>query len=112
MGIGEYLKRMNVKGWQINFIEKKKINEEFTYILSEKGKLLNTAQLNNIFHEAQNKNISFLIGPPHGFKDGLLKGKNTISLSNLTFTSELTSLIFIEQLYRFFSKERGKTYVR
>ncbi len=111
-GVNEYLKRMNGKGWQIRFSEQKKVRNKFSYILSEKGKKISWKELENIFHSAKNMDLSFLIGPPDGFDDEYLKGKRAIALSELTFTSELTSLVFIEQLYRFFSKEKGKTYVR
>lgn len=55
--------------------------------------------------------INFLIGGPNGLSKTLLKKALFVwSLSPLTFTHQMTRLIFVEQLYRGIEIEKGSKY--
>lgn len=55
--------------------------------------------------------LNFVIGGAEGLSSEIKKNaKGSISLSNLTFTHQITRLILIEQLYRAFEIEKGSNY--
>ncbi len=55
--------------------------------------------------------IAFLIGGPLGFADEVEEVADArLSLSRLTFTHEMARVIFLEQLYRAFTIQRGQKY--
>jgi 23S rRNA (pseudouridine1915-N3)-methyltransferase len=55
--------------------------------------------------------ISFIIGGPLGLSRELMeRSHNTLSLSRLTLTHEMSRLILLEQLYRAFTIMRGESY--
>ncbi len=55
--------------------------------------------------------IAFLIGGPLGFSDEVQAAADAhLSLSRLTFTHEMARVIFLEQLYRAFTIQRGQKY--
>ena len=111
-GVNEYLKRLNTKGWQVTLKEKCSPAENCIF-LSERGKLLSEKSFFSIFRTGfSGKILNFYIGKPRGFEKGFLKGKRAYSLSPLTMTSELTNLVFIEQIYRFWTLQQGKEYVK
>ena len=111
-GVNEYLKRINTKGWQVNIREGHKNICDADYILSERGRAIGPEELLSLFAKGEKgAPVGFLIGPPSGFKKDI-PTKKMISLSPLTMTSELTVLMFMEQLYRFYCISKGKTYVR
>ncbi len=111
-GVNEYLKRINTKGWQVNLRENHKTAGDTDYILSERGRAIGPEELSSLFVKgSKGAPVGFLIGPPSGFKEDI-PSKKMISLSPLTMTSELTVLMFMEQLYRFYCTSKGKTYVR
>ena len=56
-------------------------------------------------------NLVFLVGGPLGLSSKVLNISNEIiSLSNLTFTHEMSRLILLEQIYRAFTILRGEKY--
>lgn len=57
------------------------------------------------------KRIVFILGGPYGFsKDILLKYKNLMSMSDMTFSHQMIRLFFIEQLYRGFTILKNHPY--
>jgi 23S rRNA (pseudouridine1915-N3)-methyltransferase len=58
-----------------------------------------------------NSQINFLIGGSYGLSDELKQRANdSISLSKMTFTHQMTRLILLEQIYRAFKINRHETY--
>ena len=58
-----------------------------------------------------NASISFVIGGSYGLSEGLRSRNNySISLSNLTFTHQMSRLILLEQIYRAFKINNNETY--
>lgn len=58
-----------------------------------------------------NATISFVIGGSYGLSEGLRNRSNdSISLSNLTFTHQMSRLILLEQIYRAFKILNHETY--
>lgn len=118
--ISEYEKRLNP---YINLewlflkdkseLEKKISNEAFYICLDEKGEKLSSAGFSKkLFHFFQNyAKITFVIGSENGLcakiKD---KADFTMSLSDLTFTYQMSRLILIEQIYRAVEINKNSNY--
>ncbi len=57
--------------------------------------------------------VSFILGGPFGLDGSLVKKADVVlSLSQMTFTHELSRLLLLEQLYRAYSINRGGKYHR
>ena len=57
------------------------------------------------------RRLVFIIGGPYGFSDAVYKRANEmISLSKMTFSHQMVSLIFTEQLYRACTIIKGESY--
>ncbi len=87
----------------------------FLCLLEIEGKRYSTEQaaewLEKILSSAQYKKAIFLIGDSYGFsKEMKSKTHHQWSFSPLTFTSDLTSLLLCEQLYRIGSFLKGSPY--
>lgn len=55
--------------------------------------------------------LTFLIGGSYGLSDELKKRVNdSITLSEMTFTHQMTRMIILEQIYRAFKINRNETY--
>ena len=55
--------------------------------------------------------VSFVIGGSYGLSDDLKRRSNySISLSDLTFTHQMSRLILLEQIYRSFKILKGEVY--
>ena len=68
------------------------------------------AWLDSLFNRGEQR-VSFIIGGPLGLsKDILNRSRETLSLSQLTLTHEMSRLILLEQLYRAFTILRGEKY--
>lgn len=84
----------------------KKISEkDFVIALDEIGKEFTSVDLSRKLSDIQNdfsgKKIVFVIGGPYGLGTVLKKRADLkLSLSKLTFNSEIALILFIEQLYR------------
>lgn len=58
-----------------------------------------------------NSQINFLIGGSYGLSDELkARANDSISLSKMTFTHQMTRLFLLEQIYRAFKINRNETY--
>lgn len=57
------------------------------------------------------KRIVFIIGGPYGFAQDVYDRANAkMSLSPMTFSHQMVRLIFVEQLYRAFTIQKGEPY--
>lgn len=55
--------------------------------------------------------VAFVIGGPVGLSDAVLKKSTAqLSLSPMTFPHEMARIVFLEQLYRAFSLQKGEKY--
>lgn len=90
-----------------------KIKDKFVIVLEEKGKEFsspNFAGQINKWGEINN-NLVFVIGGPLGISEEVRKKANTVlSLSQLTFTHQMTRVILLEQIYRAFMINGGRKY--
>lgn len=80
--------------------------KNYAAALSEKGDLLDSIEFSKKINSilVRYDFINFFIGEPEGLDKKIIEKSNlVISLSNLTFTSELAILILTEQLYRSFT---------
>ena len=67
--------------------------------------------INHLYNS--NKDLIFLIGGPDGLPKIIKKKSNhVISLSNLTFTHEMSILIITEQIFRAISIHKNSKYHR
>ncbi len=57
---------------------------------------------------SRGEKITFVIGPPNGFKNN--DGYEKISLSRMTFQHDLARLILLEQIYRALLRMKGTRY--
>ncbi len=82
--------------------------------LDPRGKLLSSEQFSDfLIDEFQKKGsrLNFVIGEAEGLTPEIKKGaSHQLSLSPLTFTHQLTRLIFLEQLYRAIEIDKGSAY--
>jgi len=71
----------------------------FTVALDPSGEMLSTPELAEVFE--QHSDIAIIIGDPYGLPEELVRKCDLrLSLSRLTFTSELARLVIMEQIYR------------
>ncbi|MBI5848560.1 MAG: 23S rRNA (pseudouridine(1915)-N(3))-methyltransferase RlmH [Nitrospirae bacterium] len=78
-------------------------------LLDEKGETLDSVEFAK-FIEKQGSSATFLFGGAYGVSEDVkAKAKKKIRLSSMTFTHEMSRLIFLEQLYRAFTilQKRG-----
>lgn len=94
-------------------ILKKIKNNEIVILLDEKGNEFSSVQFSKQLQKWQNggKNLTFVIGGAYGFSDEIYKrADNKLALSKMTFPHQLIRLIFLEQLYRAFTIQKGEPY--
>lgn len=89
-------------------------SDDFLILLDEKGKIFTSRAFSTQLEKIQNqglKRIVFLIGGAFGFDEKLyLRANLKISLSKMTFSHQLIRIIFLEQLYRAFTIQKGEKY--
>lgn len=91
----------------LKLLEKR--SEADIFILSEEGVELDSVSFSRqIFSDT--KPLVFIIAGFLGFDFSLLKAYPRLSLSKMTFLHDMARLILIEQIYRAWAIERGKTY--
>ncbi len=72
-------------------------------LLDEKGERFDSVAFSD-FLEKQGASATFLLGGAYGVSDEVkARATKSIALSRMTFTHEMTRLIFLEQLYRAFT---------
>jgi len=83
-------------------------------ILDERGRMVSSEEFaEDIKVKSVNsfKHLVFVIGGAYGFSDKIYdRANDIISLSRMTFSHQITRIIFLEQLYRAFSIIRGEPY--
>lgn len=61
--------------------------------------------------QTTNKRLVFIVGGPYGFSEKVYAAaQEKIALSKMTFSHQMTRLIFIEQLYRAMTILKGEPY--
>ncbi len=80
--------------------------------LDEKGENLSSHNLAEFLKEKKlTKNIAFIIGGPDGLNPSIIEeADKRLSLSKMTFTSQLSRLLLIEQIYRAYTIIKGVKY--
>jgi 23S rRNA (pseudouridine1915-N3)-methyltransferase len=94
----------------IKYIEK----SDYSVLLDKKGKELDSVEFSDYIQKLMNKGLSciyFFTGGVNGFSEEVYKRTDDLlSLSKMTFTHQITRLIFIEQLYRALAILKGDPY--
>jgi len=82
-------------------------------VLDVSGKTYSSKALSNRIEQLSWKGdaLCFVIGGPLGISKQILKqAQETLSLSRLTLTHEMSRVLLLEQLYRAFTIMRGEKY--
>lgn len=115
-GMNEFLKRLQ-QYTKVEYIEKNNVNIEklngYIIALDEHGQQFASAEFAQLIKKTtlENKNLIFIIGEAEGLSEEILKKcSKTISLSTMTFPTQLVRLIFAEQLYRAFTIINNEPY--
>ncbi|PIN73739.1 50S rRNA methyltransferase [Candidatus Woesearchaeota archaeon CG10_big_fil_rev_8_21_14_0_10_45_16] len=103
-GIDEYLKRvqkyLKVEYKEVSTLDKVK---GFVIALDEKGRQYSSEEFALFFKkiDLEQKDITFVIGEAEGLPKEFVKRCHAIiSLSKMTFPTQLVRVLFMEQLYR------------
>lgn len=103
-----------VKRIEAERIQKALIPNAFHLLLTEHGDEYSTTEFANkiaVWSEHETRQLQFVIGGPLGLDAELHKDFNaTLALSKMTFPHELAQVLLLEQLYRAFTIQKGKTY--
>ena len=95
------------------FIEKKILSKDHVIALDPKGKEYDSEGLSGWIDKLSltGKKLCFVIGGPLGLSEGILcRADETLSLSKLTLTHEMSRLVLLEQLYRAYTIIKGEKY--
>jgi len=88
--------------------------DSFRIVLDSSGKNLSSEELAQLFLNKMNEgygDFTFVIGGALGLSQKVVKNCHfKLSLSNMTFTHQLSRLVVLEQVYRAFSIIRGEKY--
>ena len=93
----------------ISFID----DSEFVAILDDKGDSFTSRQFAEWLERRKtaSRNITFVVGGAYGFSNEVYdRADSRISLSRMTFSHQIVSAIFAEQLYRAFTIIAGLPY--
>lgn len=103
-----------IKEQEGKLILKQITSNQEVILLDEKGKTYSSLEFASYLnqHFTYNfKELVFIIGGPYGFSKEIYERANgKISLSNMTFSHQMVRLIFLEQLYRAASINKGEPY--
>lgn len=87
---------------------------DYLILLDEKGKEFSSVEFAKQLQKLQmssKKRVVFLIGGGYGFDESLkIRSNSLVSLSKMTFPHELVRVIFLEQLYRACTINKGEKY--
>lgn len=114
-GIEEFLKRIKryekIEYQEVNNFDNLKLENDYVIALDVLGKEYTSKGLAEILKKITEKNITFLIGDENGIKEEIKTKSNLLlSLSRMTFTHEMARLIFLEQIYRAITINKGLKY--
>jgi 23S rRNA (pseudouridine1915-N3)-methyltransferase len=89
---------------------------DFLIVLDERAKALSSQEFSELLQKQMNNgysSFSLAIGGADGWDDSVRKrGNYLMSLSKMTFTSQIARFILIEQLYRAIGIQKGGPYHR
>jgi 23S rRNA (pseudouridine1915-N3)-methyltransferase len=88
--------------------------DDHVVMLDERGRMVSSEEFAE-YIEGKSvgsvRHLVFVIGGAYGLSDELYdRANDIISLSRMTFSHQITRVIFLEQLYRAFSIIRGEPY--
>lgn len=116
-GIAEYLQRLGkytkVEYQELEMFSSSTGGTEFIIVLDEHGKEMTSEEFAAFINKKimEHKIITFLIGEAAGVPVSVKQNANaTISLSKMTFPTQLVRVIFLEQLYRTFTILKNEPY--
>lgn len=103
------------KNYEEKEVSKQLGEKDYLILLDEKGKEYSSHQLaqymNKVREGFPSKKIVFLVGGPYGVSENLQKrAQAKISLSKLTFNSEVAIAVLFEQVYRILTINGGHPY--
>ena len=97
-----------------DLLNKYTANKDVVILLDEHGKEISSKEFAALLQNKMNqsvKEICFIIGGAFGFSETIKKSAIIkLSLSKMTFTHQMTRLLFIEQLYRAFTIIKNESY--
>ncbi len=102
-----------VKKKESELILKQLKKKDNLILLDEKGENFSSLEFAKFLEKKflYSQNIVFLIGGAYGFSSEIYKKANfKISLSRMTFSHQMISLIFLEQIYRAMTILKGESY--
>ena len=113
-GIEEFIKRIKrfekIEYLELNSLDNIKLENYYVIVLEVLGKEYSSEGLAEILKKTE-KDIIFIIGDEDGVKEEIKNKANLLlSLSRMTFTHEMARLIFLEQLYRAITINKGMKY--
>jgi len=88
-------------------------DEDYLVMLDEKGKQFKSVGFGEFLREHKNigETIAFVIGGPYGLSEDVKSRANLLlSLSEMTFTYQMSRIIILEQIYRGLCITNGKEY--
>ena len=95
-------------------IESALVDDAFTIVLSAEGKGMPSekfAEALDKWSEQEARPLQFVIGGPLGIDPVIKKRADLLlSLSEMTFPHDVARVLLLEQLYRAFTIQKGKTY--
>lgn len=87
---------------------------DYLILLDEKGKQFRSVEFADYLSRQfalPYKRLIFVVGGPYGFSSKIYKIKNAmLSISQMTFSHQMIRLLFIEQLYRALTIQKGEPY--
>ena len=103
-----------IKNAEIKRIEEAITGSEFRIVLARTGKKLSSEQLATFMQKTamnQQSKLTFIIGGPLGLTPEFEKSCDfQLSLSDMTFTHDMSRVILLEQIYRAFSILNNEKY--
>ena len=101
----------------LNYLDKNQVNTQNSAIvtlLDENGREFKSTEFASYLQKQMNsgiKTLVFIVGGAYGFADMIKdRFKNTVSISQMTFSHQMIRLLFVEQLYRAFTIIKGEPY--
>lgn len=103
-----------IKAVESAMIDKRTAQGGYRIALDCGGQQFNSEAFASLLSELEQRSVqivSFIIGGPLGLADEqLLRADRVLSLSEMTFTHDMTRLILLEQIYRAYTIKAGTRY--
>ncbi len=89
-------------------------DDDFVVLLDDKGKQYTSIEFAKLISDKQNQSVRslvFVVGGAYGFSKAVYgRANGLISLSKMTFSHQIIRPIFLEQLYRAMTINKGEPY--